>query len=452
MIVRPKMSNSSTREKSIGYWSVVAIGVGGMVGGGIFAVLGLAVQLAKGGTPVAFAIAGLVALVTAYSYAKLSVAYPSKGGTVEFLNQAFGAGLTAGGLNILLWVSYVIMLSLYAYAFGSYGAMFFPIASQLIWKHVLISGIIILLTGLNLLNAKVVGELEEWIVGFKITILVLFILAGLWSANLQTMQPATWSQPFQLIAGGMIIFVAYEGFELIANAAGEMRNPVKTIPKAYFTAVGFVIVLYVLISVVTLGNLPIQQIVVAQDYALAAAAKPFLGGFGYTLITIAALLSTASAINATLYGASRVSYIIAKEGELPEALEKKVWRQPLEGLFITSGLTLIGANFFDLTSLSTMGSAGFLLIFAAVNYANYKLYKKTQARRAIALTGMLVCLAALGILIWQRVNEAPGEIWVLIIMLGLSFAIEAVYRQVTGRVIKLSLEVNQEQKIKSHYL
>jgi len=446
------MSNSSTREKSIGYWSVVAIGVGGMVGGGIFAVLGLAVQLAKGGTPVAFAIAGLVALVTAYSYAKLSVAYPSKGGTVEFLNQAFGAGLTAGGLNILLWVSYVIMLSLYAYAFGSYGAMFFPIASQLIWKHVLISGIIILLTGLNLLNAKVVGELEEWIVGFKITILVLFILAGLWSANLQTMQPATWSQPFQLIAGGMIIFVAYEGFELIANAAGEMRNPVKTIPKAYFTAVGFVIVLYVLISVVTLGNLPIQQIVVAQDYALAAAAKPFLGGFGYTLITIAALLSTASAINATLYGASRVSYIIAKEGELPEALEKKVWRQPLEGLFITSGLTLIGANFFDLTSLSTMGSAGFLLIFAAVNYANYKLYKKTQARRAIALTGMLVCLAALGILIWQRVNEAPGEIWVLIIMLGLSFAIEAVYRQVTGRVIKLSLEVNQEQKIKSHYL
>jgi len=430
------MNNSSAAEKSIGYWSVVAIGVGGMVGGGIFAVLGLAVQLAKGGTPVAFAIAGLVALVTAYSYAKLSVAYPSQGGTVEFLNQAFGTGLTAGGLNILLWVSYVIMLSLYAYAFGSYGATFFPTASQLIWKHILISGIIILLTGLNLLNAKVVGELEEWIVGFKITILILFILAGLWSTNLQTMQPSTWTHPFQLIAGGMIIFVAYEGFELIANAAGEMRNPSKTIPKAYFTAVGFVIVLYVLISVVTLGNLPIQQIVVAQDYALAAAAKPFLGSFGYTLITIAALLSTASAINATLYGASRVSYIIAKEGELPEALEKMVWHQPLEGLFITSGLTLLVANIFDLSSLSTMGSAGFLLIFAAVNYANYKLFKKTQGRRVIAMAGTLVCLAALGILIWQRANAAPSEMWVLIIMVGLSFSIEAVYRQVTGRVIK----------------
>jgi amino acid transporter len=103
------MRNPSIGKKSIGYWSVVAIGVGGMVGGGIFAVLGLAVQLAKGGTPVAFAIAGVVALVTAYSYAKLSVAFPSQGGTVEFLNQAFGVGLITGGLNILLWVSYVIM-------------------------------------------------------------------------------------------------------------------------------------------------------------------------------------------------------------------------------------------------------------------------------------------------------------------------------------------------------
>ncbi|MDR3599175.1 MAG: APC family permease [Desulfosporosinus sp.] len=430
------MDNSSVGKKSIGYWSVVAMGVGGMVGGGIFAVLGLAVQLAKGGTPIAFAIAGCIALVTAYSYAKLSVTYPSQGGTVEFLNQGFGAGLTAGGLNVLLWVSYVIMLSLYAYAFGSYGAVFFPAAAQLLWKHVLISGIIILLTGLNLLNAKVVGESEEWIVGFKITILILFILAGLWSTNLHSLQPSTWAQPFQLIAGGMIIFVAYEGFELIANAAGEMRNPSKTIPKAYFTAVGFVIVLYVLISAVTLGNLPIKQIVVAQDYALAAAAKPFLGSFGYTLITIAALLSTASAINATLYGASRVSYIIAKSGELPEVLEKKVWHQPLEGLFITSGLTLFVANFFDLSSLSTMGSAGFLLIFAAVNYTNYKLSKKTQSRKVISLIGMLLCLAALSILIWQRVNAAPSEIWVLIIMLGLSFAIETVYRRVTGRTIK----------------
>lgn len=89
------MAGDSSR--SIGYREAVSIGVGGMVGGGIFAVLGLAVQLARGGTPVAFAIAGLVALLTAYSYARLSVAYPSQGGTVSFLVRAFGTGIFSGG-------------------------------------------------------------------------------------------------------------------------------------------------------------------------------------------------------------------------------------------------------------------------------------------------------------------------------------------------------------------
>ena len=117
---------SKAGDGKIGLWAVVAIGVGGMVGGGIFAVLGLAVQLAHGGTPVAFALAGVVALLTTYSYAKLSVAYPSRGGTVTFLDRAFGAGMFTGSLNVLLWLSYVVMLSLYAFAFGSYGATFLP--------------------------------------------------------------------------------------------------------------------------------------------------------------------------------------------------------------------------------------------------------------------------------------------------------------------------------------
>ena len=430
------MSNSSSEGKSIGYWSAVSIGVGGMVGGGIFAVLGLAAQLAHGGTPIAFALAGIIALTTSYSYARLSVTYPSQGGTVEFLNQAFGSGLITGSLNILLWLSYIVMLSLYAYAFGSYGANFFPAGTQQLWKHILISGIVILLTGLNVLSAGVVGKAEEWIVGFKIVILLFFIGAGLWSVNIHRLELSTWANPFQLIAGGMIIFLAYEGFELIANTAGDIKSPGKTIPRAYYSAVGFVIVLYILISFVTVGNLPIDQIVAARDYALAASARPFLGSFGFVLIAIAALLSTSSAINATLYGASRISYIIAKEGELPETLEEKIWNRPIEGLLITSALTLLMANLFDLSSIATMGSAGFLLIFAAVNSANFHLYKKTASKRWIPTLGTIFCLGALGALIWQTVKTSPGELWVLVIMVGSAFAIEAIYRKFTGREIR----------------
>ncbi|HSQ85288.1 MAG TPA: amino acid permease, partial [Desulfobacterales bacterium] len=165
--------------KKIGYWSVVSIGIGGMVGGGIFAVLGLAVQMAKGGVPLAFFISGLIAMLTAYAYVRLSVTYPSQGGTVEFLNQAFGSGMVTGGLNVLLWLSYIIMLSLYAYAFGSYGKIFFPVATQAIWKHVLISAVIVFLTLLNVLGARAVGKSEEWIVGMKVTILFVFIAFGI---------------------------------------------------------------------------------------------------------------------------------------------------------------------------------------------------------------------------------------------------------------------------------
>ena len=428
------------KNGSLGYWSVVAIGVGGMVGGGIFAVLGLAVQLAHGGTPIAFTLAGIVALITSYSYARLSVTYPSQGGTVEFLNQAFGPGVLAGGLNVLLWLSYIVMLSLYAYAFGSYAASFFPQGSQLLWKHISLSAVVVLLTFLNVQGADIVGKAEEWIVGTKVVILLLFVGIGIWSVQLHRLAPVSWSPPLELVSGGMIIFLAYEGFELIANTSGEVKNPGKLLPLSYYSAVLFVIILYGLISLVTVGNLSVSAIVGARDYALAESARPFLGSFGFVLIAIAALLSTSSAINATLYGAARISYIIAKEGELPQILEKKVWHHPIEGLLVTAAVTLIIANSLDLSSISMMGSAGFLLIFAAVNGSNVILCKETSSRMWISALGVVVCIIALGALVWHQARTEPAKLWVLLIMAGLALGAEATYRFVAKRELRKPLQ------------
>jgi len=424
----------------IGFWGATSIGVGGMVGGGIFAVLGLAVQLAHGGAPLAFAIAGIVALATAYSYARLSVAYPSQGGTVAYLDRAFGPGLVTGTLNILLWISYIVMLSLYSYAFGSYGSSLFPSGSQELWKHVLISAAVLVLTGLNLLSAKLIGEAEDLIVVVKLAILLLFVGVGFWGVDAGAVAPGSWAPPFHLVAGGMIIFLAYEGFELIANTAGDIETPSKTLPRALFSSVGFVLVLYVLVAIVTVGNLSVDKIVAAKDYALAAAARPFLGETGYLLITVAALLSTASAINATVYGAARLSYIIAKDGELPDWMERKVWNEPVEGLLITAGATLLIANLVDLSSLSTMGSAGFLLIFAAVNLANAKQADETGSRRWISIGAAVLCVGALASLLWQTVTSAPSHLWILAGMVVLSLAIETGFRLSTGRQIRLPKE------------
>ena len=433
-----KSGMGNSKNENLGYWEVTAIGIGGMVGGGIFAVLGLSVELTNGGAPVAFLIAGIVALVTSYSYAKLSVTFPSQGGTVTFLDRAFGPGLLTGSGNILLWISYIIMLSLYAYAFGSYGASFFPPDSQVFWKHILITGSIVGITGLNLLNASLIGEAEDWIVLLKLLILCLFIGVGVWGVDSTKLAPSSWSSTLSLIAGGMIIFLAYEGFELIANTAQDVRNASKVLPRAFYSSVGFVIVLYVLVAMVTVGSLPVDKIVEAKDYALAAAARPSLGQTGFILIAVAAMLSTASAINATVYGAARLSYIIAKDGELPSILEKKTWGKPIEGLLITSGATLLLANLINLSSMSTMGSAGFLLIFAAVNGANVVLAEETRSKRSLSLIGVGLCLGALGSLIWQTAITSPEKLWFLFAMVGAAFFIETTFRVITGRTMNLS--------------
>ena len=418
-----------TQEKQkIGYWSVVAIGIGGMVGGGIFAVLGLSVTMTHGAAPAAFLAAGLVAMTTAYAYTRLSVTFPGQGGTVVFLDQAFGPGLFTGTANILLWISYIVMLSLYAFAFGSYGAALFPEGSRLLWKHVLISAAVLGVTGLNFLDVETIGRAETWIVAVKIAILLFFIAVGAWTIDGSRLAVGAWPSATSILAGAMIIFLAYEGFELIANTAGDVRDPDHTLPRAFYSAVGFVIVLYVLVAAVTVGNLSVDKIVDAKDYALAEAARPFLGSFGYMLITVAALLSTLSAINATLYGAARLSYTIAKDGELPEILEHKLWNRPVEGLLITSGATLLVANFFDLSSISTMGSAGFLVVFAAVNAANVRLASKTGSRRWISAAGVLLCLGALFSLIHYTWQHSPSHVWVLVGMLLVAFAVEGAYR------------------------
>ena len=404
-----------------------------MVGGGIFAVLGLSVQLAGGGAPLAFALAGVVALLTARSYARLSVAFPSQGGTVSFLDRAFGSGMLTGSANVLLWIAYIVMLALYAYAFGGYGAELIHPGGSALWRHALTTGVVVLIMGLNLLSARLIGEAEDAIVGVKVAILLLFIAVGLWGVDPTRVAPSTWAPPLRLVAGGMIIFLAYEGFELIANAAEDMDDPGRTLPRALYASVGFVIVLYVLVALITVGTLPLDRIAEARDYALAAAARPVLGEAGRILVAVAAVLSTASAINATLYGAARLSYIIAKDGELPAELERKIWHRPLEGLVITAVGALLLANLVDLSSMSTMGSAGFLLIFAGVNAADARLSGETGGSRPLAWVGAALCLLALAVLVGQTWQDDPARLGILAGMGAAAVGVEWLYRRLGGR-------------------
>ena len=420
-------------NKKIGLKEAISIGVGGMVGGGIFAVLGLAVSLAKGGTPIAFLLAGILALITSYSYVKLSIAYPNRGGTVKFINQGFGKTVFSGAISNLLWVSYIIMLSLYASAFGSYAPNLLEITHhKTIDFHIYASGIIVLATVINYYSVAVVGKIEAYAVVIKLIILIAFIFIGgyglIGNPELTQLAVTNWEAPIKLFAGGMVIFVAYEGFELIANAAPDIINPEKNISRAYYISVIFVIILYIIIAIVTVGSLPFSKIATAEDYVLAEAAKPMLGQIGFSIITVAALISTFSAINASLLGAGRVNYEIAEDDELDHHFLAKLWNQPI-GLMVTAIATLILVNILDLESISTAGSVGFLLIFGIVNFVGFRLSKNTGSNKVIPLVGFVLCMVATVILINQQYESNLLGVLISISIIGFCFIAEWIYKK-----------------------
>jgi len=419
----------------IGLVAAVSIGIGGMVGAGIFSILGVVAHAAGNAMWLAFAIGGVVALLSTYSYAKLGATFPSAGGATHFLVKSFGDGVLAGGLNLFMWAGYIISLALYATAFGGYAATFVTTApSALLLKSLAVASVV-LLTLVNAFGATLMGRWETVIVAVKVAILVLFAAVGLCFIRPGYLSPGLWPETKSVLFGAGVLFIGYEGFGLITNAAADMRDPRKMLPRALYTSVILVIALYLAVSLTVTGNLSDYEIEQAKDYALAEAAKPFLGQFGFRLIAIAALFSTASAINATLFGSANVCYMIARDGELPVGLSRTEWKDATGGLLLTAALVVVVMLIFDLSGIAMMGSAAFLLIYAAVNAGHLSVRDQTGASAIIIWLSLLTCLAMFAILCVYTYQEQPRAIAALILIAAASFAAEWAYRRWTGRRI-----------------
>jgi amino acid transporter len=419
----------------IGMAAAVSIGIGGMVGAGIFSILGVVAQAAGNAMWLAFAIGGVVALLSTYSYAKLGATFPSAGGAVHFLVKSFGDGVLAGGLNLFMWAGYIISLALYATAFGGYAATFVTTAASPLLVKSLAVAAVVLLTLLNAFGARLMGRWETVIVAVKLAILVLFAAVGLWFIRPGYLSPELWPESTSILFGAGVLFIGYEGFGLVTNAAGDMRDPRKMLPRALYTSVLLVIALYLAVSLTVTGNLSDYEIEQSKDYALAEAAKPFLGQFGFRLIAIAALFSTASAINATLFGAANVCYMIARDGGLPAGLSRTEWRGATGGLVLTAALVLAVMLSFDLSGIAMMGSAAFLLIYAAVNAGHLKVLKQTGANAPLVWLSLLTCLAMFVVLCAYIAREQPRALAALVAIAAASFLAEWAYRRLTGRII-----------------
>jgi amino acid transporter len=397
--------------------AAISIGIGGMIGAGIFSILGVVAIAAGAGMWVSFLIGGVIALFCTYSYARLGAKFPSAGGAVQFLVEGWGAGLTAGSINVFMWIGYIISIALYAQGFAAYFLTFFTTAPTPAETKSIASGIVIFFTFINMLGASSVGKAELLIVIIKVSILIFFAAVGIFYIHPQNLAPANWNSWADIFSGAGILFIGYEGFGLIANTAANMANPVKMLPKTLYWSVFIVIAIYIVVSITVIGNLSAKQIYAAGDYALAEAAKPFLGMVGFKLIAVAALFSTASAINATLFGAANVSYMIARDGELSEKFERTAWRNATGGLLFTTLITLVFILFFNLSGIAMMGSGAFLLIYAAVNAGHLRILQKTQAKKSIVLISLVMCLALFAVLEVYTYQHAPFAVYTMFVLL-----------------------------------
>jgi amino acid transporter len=422
----------SAGKNSLGFIGAFSIGIGGIVGGGIFATIGLAVVSSRGATYLSFLIGGVVALLTAYSYLRLSVTYPSKGGTITFINRAFGPGLFTGSLNVLLVMSYVVLLAVYAYAFATYtAATFLPKSDYEFWHTVFASAVIIVLAFINFIGPSIAERSEGFFNVSKLLILLIFVVMGLFVGDLsfERLSPADWVSAPDIIAAGMLVFISYEGFELIANVSDQVRDKEKNLGYAYFGSVITAMVFYMFIIVVVIGHLSFEAITASRDYALSAAAQVFMGKTGFVLLSLGAILATASAINAGLFGASKLPQMLAKEGEAPERYEREIWGRTPVGLVVITILVIIIANFLDLHALAAAASSGFIITFLIVNIANAKLAKETKSKRWICILGALVCFSALAILLIQIARNPAHryELWFIGALIVFPFLYQSVF-------------------------
>jgi hypothetical protein len=387
----------------IGVIGALSIGIGGIVGGGFFATFGMAIVGARGATYLSFLVAGAIALLTAYSYVRLTLRYPDPGGTVTFVRLGFGQGLAAASINVLLILSYVAIMAVYAIALGAYSASYFPADQRGTWTVILASGAIVLLGLVNFAGAALMERSEGVFNAGKLAVLAAFIIGGLvlGEPSWERLGPAEWVPLATIISSGMIVFLAYEGFELISNAAPQIRNPSRTLPIAFYGSVLAAIVIYVLAVGVAIGHMPFAAMEAARDFALSAAAERFMGAFGFALMTLGAVFASASAINADFFGAEKLPVMLADHGELPRVFTRMISGRALASLISIGVLALLAVNLLDLHALSAASSGGFLIVFAAVNLANAKLAKETGSRRWISVVATLACIAALAIMVFQ---------------------------------------------------
>jgi amino acid transporter len=426
---QPDPNPNAKDDAQMNLWSVTAMGIGAMVGAGIFALLGQAALVAGNYTYLAFLLGGIVAALSGYSYAKLATRYPDGGAITAYFDHAFGTGRLAGTLSLIYLITLTATVAMVAKAFGAYAAPLIGGGGSRLWIDGFASGIVILLALLNIARAGLVGKAEIVLVAIKLVILTTLMVAG--SIGMIGKPAIAHPEPgfIAVISSVGLTFFAYAGFGMMANAAGSVAHPKRTIPRAIFLAISVVVVLYVGLALIVLGTVSFSEIAQHADTAVAEAAKPVLGHIGFVIVSLGALLATASAINAYVFAAMKIASALAKAGQLPRMFGRRIWRDGTPGILLGFGGILLAVNLFDLSALAHIASATFLIVYLAVHVAHWRLIDQTNAYRLPVALGFLSMALVLAIFLWTTASTQPWSVGLIALFIAGSGAVEVILKK-----------------------
>src|SRR3954464_7054603 len=350
------MDATSAAPKKLNVRQAAFIGVGSMVGAGIFSLLGTAGEVAGAAVWISFLIAGVIAMLQGYSFAKFGSRYPSAAGLLEYVRQGFGEGHFMGTLAWLILATNAIVTSMVAVSFGSYASEAFT-DSNTAWVKVFAVLLIVVMTGLNIAGSRAVARVQTVVVVVVITILTVFAVTTLANANVDLLAASNYPGWTEIISSVALTFFAFLGFGVITFTAGDLADPPKQLPRAMFLALGIATVIYVAVALGVFGTLTVQEVIDSGGTALAVAAEPTLGRFGFWLMSVTALFSTAGATNAGLYPAAGLSERLADTGQFPPVMAHRFGGRVPAGLLAQAAACTILVVLFRLDAIASIGSA-----------------------------------------------------------------------------------------------
>jgi len=411
------------------------LGIGAMVGAGIFALLGEAAVVAGSAVWLSFLLAGIVAALLGYTVVKLGVRYPSSGGLFAYLMQGFGNGRLVG---ISAWLGYfaaiVIVCSMVAVAFGSYAtSLFVGDDAGGAWDNVFTSAIVVAMAFLSIIGSRVVDKAQSLIVIALLAVFAVFIAVTLVDIDFDLLAFSGYPAFTDIVASVALTFFAYLGFSVITFAAGDLRNPTRELPLAMYAALGVTTVLYIFISLGVFGTLTVDEAIGYGETAIAEAARPALGEAGFTMMAIAALLATASSVNATLYASGGLTAMLAGAGQFPTFFGRGSRLGPHAGILITAGLVLVVANTVDLSAIASVGSACSLTIFLLIGLAALRLRAEIGASAPIVLVALAATAVVLVFFAVDTLRNAPETFAAIVAIAVLSVVLDTVWKWMRDR-------------------